>query len=53
MNCVDGFAFAPHWMLSFAFGGYLCFMGWTSIFVFDPIFMIFVVPLITLKMLMP
>lgn len=32
----DGFAFAPHWLLSFSYGGSLYFMGRTSIFVFDP-----------------
>jgi len=36
--CAEGFAFAPHWMLSLAYGGYLYFMGSTNIFVFDPIF---------------
>lgn len=40
MSCVDGFAFAPHWFLSFAFEGYLYFMGSRSILVLDPIFMI-------------
>ncbi|KAL9304581.1 hypothetical protein ACSQ67_021844 [Phaseolus vulgaris] len=38
-RCVDGFAFAPHWMLSFAFGEYLYFMGSTNIFMFDPNFL--------------
>lgn len=39
VSCADGFAFAPHWMLSFAYGENLYFMGRTSIFVFDPIFL--------------
>ncbi|CAJ1951441.1 unnamed protein product [Sphenostylis stenocarpa] len=38
-SCAEGFAFAPHWMLSFAFGGYLYFMGSINIFVFDPKFL--------------
>jgi hypothetical protein len=36
MNNLDGFAFAPHWLLSFSYGGNLYFMGRTSIFVFGP-----------------
>ncbi|XLT93768.1 hypothetical protein HN873_015430 [Arachis hypogaea] len=32
----DGFAFAPHWSMSFAYEGGLYFMGRTSIFVYDP-----------------
>ncbi|CAL0308614.1 unnamed protein product [Lupinus luteus] len=32
----NGFAFAPHWLLSFEYNGWLYFMGRKSIFVFDP-----------------
>ncbi|KAF1869854.1 hypothetical protein Lal_00017431 [Lupinus albus] len=32
----NGFAFAPHWLLSFEYNGWLYFMGRESIFVFDP-----------------
>lgn len=39
VTCANGFAFAPHWMLSFAYRGNLYFMGRTSIFVFDPVFL--------------
>ncbi|TKY64647.1 F-box protein [Spatholobus suberectus] len=39
VTCANGFAFAPHWMLSCAYGGNLYFMGRTSIFVLDPIFL--------------
>ncbi|KAK7349096.1 hypothetical protein VNO77_06184 [Canavalia gladiata] len=37
VSFIDGFAFAPHWMLSLAYEGRLYFMGRTSIFVFDPV----------------
>ncbi|XP_027344836.1 F-box protein At5g07610-like [Abrus precatorius] len=37
VTCIDGFAFAPHWLLSFAYEKCLYFMGRTSIFVFDPL----------------
>lgn len=36
VTCPDGFAFAPHWLLSVEYEGFLYFMGRTSIFVFDP-----------------
>ncbi|MED6216101.1 hypothetical protein PIB30_004587 [Stylosanthes scabra] len=36
VRLTDGFAFAPHWSLSFAYDGGLYFMGRTSIFVYDP-----------------
>ncbi|XP_012573097.1 putative F-box/LRR-repeat/kelch-repeat protein At1g11620 [Cicer arietinum] len=36
MNLPNGFAFAPHWLLSLSYDGSLYFMGRTSIFVFDP-----------------
>ncbi|RDX63342.1 F-box protein, partial [Mucuna pruriens] len=39
MSCANGFAFAPHWMLSLAYQGNLYFMGMTNIFVFDPVFL--------------
>ncbi|KAJ1410022.1 F-box protein [Sesbania bispinosa] len=36
VNCPQGFAFAPHWLLSYEYEGWLYFMGRTSIFVFNP-----------------
>ncbi|TKY64648.1 F-box protein [Spatholobus suberectus] len=39
VRCVNGFAFAPHWMLSLAYQGNLYFMGRPSIFVIDRVFL--------------
>ncbi|XP_058734356.1 F-box protein At5g07610-like [Vicia villosa] len=36
MNIPDGFAFAPHWLLSFSYNGSLYFMGRTNILVLNP-----------------